>query len=59
MMHDAGDAMAQTTIGMGEAAKLASVSKSTLTRAVKAGRLSAKRDETGAYRFEGSELERV
>lgn len=58
-MRDAGGAMAQTTIGMGEAAKLASVSKSTLTRAVKAGRLSAKRDETGAYRVEVSELERV
>lgn len=51
--------MAKTTIGMGEAAKLANVSKSTLTRAVKAGRLSAERDDTGSYRIEISELERV
>ena len=51
--------MAKTTIGMGEAAKLANVSKSTLTRAVKAGRLSAERDDAGSYRIEVSELERV
>lgn len=51
--------MTRATIGMGEAAKLARVSKSTLTRAVKAGRLSAERDGGGAYRVTVAELERV
>lgn len=51
--------MTRATIGMGEAAKLARVSKSTLTRAVKAGRLSAERDQSGAYRVTVAELERV
>lgn len=51
--------MAHATIGMGEAAKLTGVSKSTLTRAVKAGKLSVGRDDSGAYRIAVAELERV
>lgn len=41
------------------AAKLTRLNKSTLFRAIKAGRLSARRDEDGAYKVDASELARV
>ena len=51
--------MADGRIGMGEAAQLTGRSKSTLLRAVKAGRLSAERDDAGAWRLDPAELARV
>ena len=42
-----------------QAAERASLSKATIHRAVKAGRLSARRDPSGAYRIDASELARV
>lgn len=42
-----------------DAAKLTRLNKSTLFRAIKAGRLSARRDEGGAYKVDASELARV
>lgn len=42
-----------------DAAKLAKVNRSTLFRAIKAGRLSARRDDDGTYRVDASELARV
>jgi TolA-binding protein len=44
---------------LGQAAKAASVSKSTLSRAIKEGRMSATRKEDGAYTIDPSELFRV
>jgi hypothetical protein len=48
-----------TTLTLGQAAKLARVGKTTLTRAIRAGRLSATRRDDGGYSIEVSELERV
>ena len=42
-----------------QAAERAGLSKATIHRAVKSGRLSARRDEGGAYRIDASELARV
>jgi hypothetical protein len=44
---------------LGQAARLAGVGKTTLTRAIKAGRLSATRREDGGYSIDPSELARV
>jgi hypothetical protein len=48
-----------TTLSLGQAAKLARVGKTTLTRAIRAGRLSATRNDTGGYAIDVAELERV
>lgn len=49
--------MAELTLG--QAAKLAGVGKTTLTRAIKSGRLSADRRDDGSYRIDASELARI
>lgn len=46
-------------ISMGQAARLAQVGKSTLSRAIKSGKLSAERQEDGSYQIDPSELARV
>lgn len=47
------------TLTLGQAARLAGMSKTTLTRAIKAGRLSASRRDDGSYAIDPAELERV
>lgn len=47
------------TLTLGQAAKLARIGKTTLTRAIKAGRISAQRLDDGSYRIDASELARV
>lgn len=49
--------MAMVTLG--EAARLTGLGKTTLSRAIKAGRLSATRTDTGEYRIDPAELARV
>ena len=44
---------------LGQAARMTATSKTTLTRAIKAGKLSATRNEDGSYSIEPSELARV
>jgi excisionase family DNA binding protein len=44
---------------MGQAARLAGVGKSTLSRAIKSGRLSATRQEDGSFRVDVAELSRI
>ena len=44
---------------LGQAAKLTGLGKTTLTRAIKAGKLSAHRKDDGSYEIDGSELSRV
>src|SRR6476646_5871874 len=44
---------------LGQAARLTGTSKTTLTRAIKSGRLSASRLDDGSYRIDPSELARV
>jgi predicted site-specific integrase-resolvase len=44
---------------LGQAARAAGVGKTTLTRAIKAGRLSATRREDGGYAIDPSELSRI
>jgi len=44
---------------LGQAAKIAGCGKTTLTRAIKAGRLSATRNDDGSYAIDASELSRV
>ena len=51
--------MPQTALTLATAARLAGVDKSTLRRAVKAGKLSAVRDEHGVWRIEACEVERI
>lgn len=46
-------------LSLSQAAKLAGKSKSTINRAIKAGRLSATRHEGGSYSIDPSELNRV
>jgi excisionase family DNA binding protein len=46
-------------LSLREAAQQAGTSKSTILRAVKAGRLSATRDDDGGYRIDPAELHRV
>lgn len=47
------------TFSLGEAAKEVGKSKTTLTRAIKSGRLSAHRREDGSYQIDPAELFRV
>jgi hypothetical protein len=47
------------SLSMGEAARLCGLSKSTLSRAVKDGRVSATRRDDGSYEIDPSELTRV
>lgn len=44
---------------LGQAARLTGTSKTTITRAIKAGRLSATRRDDGGYRIDPAELSRV
>ncbi len=46
-------------ITLGEAARLTGLGKTTLARAIKAGRLSATRTDTGSYQIDPAELARV
>jgi excisionase family DNA binding protein len=47
------------TLSLGQAAKIAGVGKTTLTRAIKGGRLSAERLPDGSYRIDPAELARA
>jgi excisionase family DNA binding protein len=44
---------------LGEAAKATSKSKATISKAIKNGRISAHKDETGTFHIDPSELHRV
>ena len=44
---------------LGQAAKATGLSKMTIQRALKSGRLSGHKDDTGAYQIDASELHRV
>ena len=46
-------------ITLGEASRLTGLGKSTITRAIKAGRLSAARTDLGSYEIDPAELHRV
>ena len=46
-------------LSLGQAPKLVGLGKTTLARAIKAGRLSATRRDDGGYQIDVSELERV
>jgi uncharacterized protein YlxW (UPF0749 family) len=46
-------------LSLGQAAKVTGLGKTTLTRAIKAGRLSATRRDDGSYAIDPSELSRV
>jgi excisionase family DNA binding protein len=48
-----------TTLSLGQAARLTGLGKTTLARAIRAGRLSATRNETGGYSIDAAELARV
>ena len=48
-----------TLVTLGQAAKLVGRSKTALTRAIKAGKLSATRNDDGSYTIDVSELSRV
>lgn len=47
------------TVTLGEAAKLTGLGKTTIARAIKAGRVSAGRTDTGYYEIDPAELDRV
>jgi len=44
---------------LGEAAKATGMSKATISKSIKNGRISASKDETGTFRIDPSELHRV
>jgi len=44
---------------LGEAAKATGKSKATISKAIKSGRISAHKDETGTFQIDPSELHRV
>lgn len=44
---------------LGEAAKATGKSKATISKAIKSGRISASKDDTGAFRIDPSELHRI
>lgn len=44
---------------LGEAAKATGKSKATISKAIKSGRISAVKDETGTFRIDPAELHRV
>jgi len=46
-------------VTLGQAARLTGLGKTTITRAIKAGKLSASRREDGSYEIDPSELSRV
>jgi excisionase family DNA binding protein len=46
-------------VTLGEAARLTGLGKTTLARAIKAGRLSATRTDSGSYQIDPAELSRV
>ena len=46
-------------VTLGEASRLVGVGKTTLSRAIKVGRLSASRTDTGSYEIDPAELHRV
>ena len=46
-------------LSLGQAARLVRTSKTTLTRAIKAGRLSATRRDDGGYQIDPADLARV
>lgn len=48
-----------TSLSLGQAAKLAGVGKTTIQRAITAGRLSATRKDDGGYSIDPAELSRV
>lgn len=48
-----------TTLSLGQAAKLAGVGKTTISRAISSGRLSAQRNDDGGYAIDPAELGRV
>src|SRR3954466_12386355 len=52
-----GSLMAPVTLG--QAARLTGLGKTTITRAIKAGKISATRREDGSYEIDPSELSRV
>jgi excisionase family DNA binding protein len=56
-MHQ--DAHPMTQFGIGEAAALAGVHRTTILRQIKEGKLSASRAEKGGYRIDPAELQRV
>lgn len=47
------------TLSLGQAAKLAGVGKTTVSRAISSGRLSAQRNDDGGYAIDPAELGRV
>jgi excisionase family DNA binding protein len=47
------------TMTLGQAARATGVGKTTLARAIKAGRLSATRTDLGSYQIDPAELHRV
>jgi hypothetical protein len=51
--------VAMTMLTLGQAARLTCLGKTTLARAVKAGRLSATRTDLGSYQIDPAELHRV
>jgi hypothetical protein len=48
-----------TALTLGQAARLTGLGKTSLARAIRAGRLSATRDDSGRYTIDGAELARV
>jgi len=55
-MRTVGNTMVYT---LGEAAKATGMSKATISKAIKNGRISASKDETGTFKIDPSELHRV
>jgi hypothetical protein len=53
------DCHSRMTLSLGQAAKEVGLDKSTLSRAIKRGRLSAQRTDSGGYAIEPAELFRV
>ena len=53
------DGSARATVTLGEAARLTGLGKTTIARAIKAGRLSATRTDLGSYSIDAAELHRV
>jgi len=47
------------TISLGQAARMVGVGKTTISRAIKAGKISANRRDDGAYEIDPAELSRV
>jgi excisionase family DNA binding protein len=58
-MGDRCDGGVMAPVTLGQAARLTGLGKTTITRAIKAGKLSATRREDGSYEIDPSELSRV